>query len=273
MAAPIVLATALGLECRSLSRILTDPKPLDEGIWHGTEGLLGDVRVRIACTGVGPQRAARATEQIAATKPAAIIATGLAGALSAAIRPGTLILPHEIRAEHGGGGADEVSKEGADETSAEGNGEKTLHPAAELLATARASIGGDRISTTTGRLVSVAHPVTRPHQKHSLQKTSGAIAVDMESHAVLRVAEAHGVPALALRGVSDGSSDALPELGDADPERLKTQLAIAARALRRPVELRNLIGLALGTRRALQRLAAAHRALLPALARTLPPRY
>lgn len=253
MTAPLVLATALGLEYRSLGRILVRPHPFEEDRLRGVEGTIEDTTVRLVCTGVGPRRARLAAEAIVATKPLGLVITGLAGALSPAIRPGTLVLPHEVRAEP--------------------ERQAAVHPAAAILATARASIGGDRISITTGALLSVARPVNRPRRKQELFEATGAIAVDMESHAMLEVADAQGLPALALRGVSDGASDALPDLGEADPERLATQLRIAARALRHPSQIRNLLSIAAGTRRALKKLAAAQRALLPALARTLPPRY
>jgi hopanoid-associated phosphorylase len=46
--------------------------------------------------------------------------------------------------------------------------------------------------------------------KSALHKQSGAIAADMESHIVARVASAHGLPFAVLRSVSDAAHHTLP---------------------------------------------------------------
>lgn len=245
---------ALDLECRALRGILDDARAFETGGLQGYRGLVGDVPTWIVKTGIGPENAARAAPLLLAAEPRALVATGLAGALSGAIRPGALILAHEVR----NGAAAEAP---------------SMHPAPGLLATARSSIGGARISTTTGILVTVDAPITRPRDKAALAAATGAIAVDMESGPLLAAAAACDIPALALRGIADGARDTLPDLGSADPEKLATQIRLAGGALLRPRRLRNLIGLALGTRRALKHLQAAHGVLVPALARTLSAGY
>lgn len=250
----VILATAIDIECRALRNVLDDPRAVATGGLQGYRGLVGNVPTWILKTGIGPERAEQAARIMLAARPQVLVATGLAGALSGAIRPGALILAHEVR--HGAA-----------------KGAPSVHPAPGLLATARSSIGGSRISTTTGILLTVETPARRPRDKAALAAATGAIAVDMESAALLVAAAASGVPALALRGISDGARDSLPDFGEADPEELGTQLRLAGRALLRPRKLRNLIGIALGTRRALKRLQAAHRALVPALARTVNHGY
>jgi hopanoid-associated phosphorylase len=48
--------------------------------------------------------------------------------------------------------------------------------------------------------------------KAKLHRTTGAYAVDMESHIVARAARAHGIPFAALRTIADGANSQLPLL-------------------------------------------------------------
>jgi hopanoid-associated phosphorylase len=59
--------------------------------------------------------------------------------------------------------------------------------------------GVDRITATSGA-------------KAALFRTTGAYAVDMESHIVARVARAHGIPFAVLRAISDPADSTLPPL-------------------------------------------------------------
>lgn len=246
----VILTVAMALEARGLQHILADRQVIDRDGLFGVGGHVAEVPTWILQTGVGPIQARKAAEKIMKCEPRAVIVTGLAGALSPAIRPGGLILPHEIRSPE----------------APEGPG---LYPAPTLLATARAAVGGSRISTSTGVLLTVNKPIYRPHEKSSLAAATGAIAVDMESAEILQAAATYEVPALVLRGISDGARDSLPDFGHRDPASLRGQLGLAAEALGSPRKLRNLISIARGTRRALKTMGFAHAALIPALARTL----
>jgi len=246
----IVLAVALPIEARAFAPLFAKGQPIQGAGVSGIGGEISGVPTWLIETGVGPHAAARIARKIAEIGPKALISTGLAGALSPAIRPGSLILAHEVR----------------DEGNLKGSG---LKPPPALLATARAAIGGSRISVSTGILLTVSAPVTRPKDKIRMGKESGAIAVDMESAPLLQITAEYEIPALVLRGVSDGAHDTLPDFTNRDPATWRGQLAIAAEAIPSPKKLRNLIGIARGTRRALQSLSAAHAVLVPALARTI----
>lgn len=246
----IILTVAMAVETRGLQHLLEDRQEIRENGLPGVAGHVAGTPTWILQTGIGPSQARKAAKKIVEIRPRALISTGLAGALSPAIRPGGLILAHEVRFP------------GAPE----GPG---LRPAPKLLATARAAIGGSRISTSTGVLLTVDQPVYRPRDKASLAVATGAIAVDMESAEILRIAAEYSLPTLVLRGISDGARDSLPVLGPHDPASLRGQIGIAAQALRSPRKVRNLISVAQGSRRALKTLRLAHAALVPALARTL----
>jgi adenosylhomocysteine nucleosidase len=61
-----------------------------------------------------------------------------------------------------------------------------------------------------GRIVSADALVRRPADKRALGQRCGALAVDLESHAVAEVCRQAGIPCLVLRVVSDAVDDELP---------------------------------------------------------------
>src|SRR5262249_17149324 len=125
----------------------------------------------------------------------------------------------------------------------------------------------ERLSATiearAGRLVTTAKSVGSVEDKAELFRTTGAVAVDMESAAVAEVAEQHGLPFLAVRVVVDSAADSLPRAvtPGADSEghlqiwRLIGTLAMA------PNELAPLIRLARRYRAANRSLATVARLL------------
>jgi hopanoid-associated phosphorylase len=61
-----------------------------------------------------------------------------------------------------------------------------------------------------GGIAGVADPIVHAEAKRALHASTGAVAVDMESHAVARVAAARGLPMAAVRVVIDSASSPLP---------------------------------------------------------------
>ncbi len=91
-----------------------------------------------------------------------------------------------------------------------------------------------------------------PQHKQTLLEATGALAADMESHAVAEVASAAGKPFIIVRAISDAADQALPVaatrfLGPDGQIRPRALIGIIAR----PWELARLIRLGLQTRRAL----------------------
>jgi len=59
-------------------------------------------------------------------------------------------------------------------------------------------------------IMGVDAPVAAPESKRALHRTTGAAAVDMESHVVARIAAAHGLAFTALRVIVDPADRAIP---------------------------------------------------------------
>jgi hopanoid-associated phosphorylase len=97
--------------------------------------------------------------------------------------------------------------------------------------------------------------------KAALHGLSGALAVDMESGAAWRFAQARGLPFAALRAVADGPQDVLPQAAAVglNPDGSPAPFRVLGALLRRPGDLPALLRLARAS-------AAAHAALRRALA-------
>jgi hopanoid-associated phosphorylase len=63
---------------------------------------------------------------------------------------------------------------------------------------------------TYAPILGVAAPVAEPAMKRELHRTTGAAAVDMESHVVARLAAAHGLAFAAARVIVDPADRAIP---------------------------------------------------------------
>lgn len=87
-------------------------------------------------------------------------------------------------------------------------GKAELRPEPSWMARAAGALS--RWSPHRGRLWTSARIVAAPNQKRELGQREGAIAVDMESYWVARLAAAHYMPFLALRIVLDEVDEWLP---------------------------------------------------------------
>jgi hopanoid-associated phosphorylase len=98
-----------------------------------------------------------------------------------------------------------------------------------------------------GALYGSPGPVTNPRAKAALYRTTGAIAVDMESHTVGDAAAAHGLPMAAIRVITDPAARALPPsvLAALRPNGAVDIAALVWSLLQRPCDLPCLMRLAL----------------------------
>lgn len=193
------------------------------------ETQLAGIRVRAVLTGMGQAHALAVARQVLAERPDICISTGMAGALAVGYRPGDLLAARLVSE--------------LDEPMAVASHRDLLGMALEC--------GARQIE----RLATSPVLVSRPEQKQAYSRQ--ADAVDMESYAILAEAARHGVPAVAVRAVSDTLDFEMPcDLGDAlDAEGQIRISYIAGQVLRRPSALPALIALTRNCRFAAQRLA------------------
>ena len=136
------------------------------------------------CSGIGPEPGRRAAEAIIAIySPELLISAGIAGGLTPDLKVGETIFPATII---------DARDSSRHET----------------------SIKNARIaSTPLAKTIIVSYPeIASAEQKQKLGKAYGAHAVDMEGASVARAAEAHSLPFVAIKSISDDVNCELPEM-------------------------------------------------------------
>jgi adenosylhomocysteine nucleosidase len=167
----------------------------------------------------------------------ALVSFGIAGALAPDLAPGSLLLPRAVLAEDG-------SRLAVDEA---------------RRARADAALAASGLRAASGHVLGASEPAATPARKAALRAATGAIAIDLESHLVARVASRAGKPFLVLRAVADPASRALPEAAliglDADGKPALGRVLLSV--MRNPRQIPALLRLAGDTRRALLALGSA----------------
>ena len=112
--------------------------------------------------------------------------------------------------------------------------------------------------TIRGRIHSSEVVVATPAQKAELFRQTGALAVDMETAAIRRLAESASVPCIAIRAISDEASDAIDPsvLGLIDSLGRVRPKAVAALLVRRPGSIRHLMRMKANSDHALTQLGS-----------------
>lgn len=136
------------------------------------------------CSGIGPEPGRRASEAIIAQySPALLISAGIAGALTPDLKVGETIFPAIVLDAR----------------------DSSRHP----TAIENAPIG----ATPLAKTIVVSSPeIAGAGQKRKLGKAYSAHAVDMEGASVALAAEAHGLPFIAIKTISDEVDFELPEM-------------------------------------------------------------
>jgi len=193
------------------------------------EAMFGGARVRAILTGMGQEHALDAAKRSLAYKPDICISSGLAGSLRSDYRPGDILAARLVS---------EVGEPVA------------VASHRELLSTA-VDCGARQIE----RLATSKTLVARAEQKRELR--SQAEAVDMESYTILAEAARCGVPAIAIRAISDTADFDMPyDFEKArDAQGQIRVMGIVTQVLRRPAGLPDLLKLTHDSRYASRRLA------------------
>ncbi len=189
-----------------------------------------------ALAGGGDERSLERRLEELCPGAAGVISIGLAGALAPGLAPGDWIVASRV-------------------------GELETAPAwtSRLLS----ALPGARLGAIVGSDVMVVDATA----KAALQASSGALAVDMESHIAARVAARHGLPFAAARTISDGADRALPRAAQAGmrPDGGMDVAAVLVQLARRPWELPALIRTGIEAETAFAALLRGRQLLGPAL--------
>lgn len=190
----------------------------------------------VACHGPGPRRAAMAAQALLTQNVKVLVSFGIAGGLAPYLEPGDVVIATGVRDPEG-------------------------HiTATDRIWTARLNHAVARLGLRpySGRLLGNNRPIYDPVAKHKAFDATGALAVDMESHAVAAVAEKHSLPFIAIRVVADPADVAVPRLALAGlrPDGSIHVLPVLVRAIRRPWIIPTLARLGSGHKLAIKRLWA-----------------
>ncbi len=191
--------------------------------------LVASEDVTVICSGASVSRLRSQLEALAARPFSAVVSFGLAGGLDYDLRPGDVVV--------------------ADTVVAGGARHETHGRLAEALAEGAATRG---CKTVPGAVVGVDAPAMNQAAKSRLRETTGAAAVDMESHLAAEFALMRGVPLAVVRAISDPAWRALPPLAAKalTPEGDVDGRLVARELLRAPGQLGGLIRAGLDSRAA-----------------------
>jgi adenosylhomocysteine nucleosidase len=199
------------------------------GQWPCFEAKFGGVRVRAALTGMGRSHALATARRVLPERPDICISSGLAGALRPGLRPGQIVA------------ARLVSEAG--EPVAVASHSELLESAVEC--------GARQVErfATASKVISSA--------EHKRLLGLEAEAVEMESYIILAEAARFGVPAVAIRSISDTVDFDLPyDFEEITDERGQVRISgILPQILRHPLQLPALLTFARDCRLAAARLA------------------
>jgi len=141
----------------------------------------------LAISGIGPEAAAKAASGLVSKGATALVSWGCAGALSASLAAGDLLLPRTVVAEDG----------------------YLFHTDTtwrdRLILSLPASLQWHEAMLAESFAI-----VQGKEEKRVLAQHSGAVAVDMESAAVGRMARQADIPFIVIRTVADVADESLP---------------------------------------------------------------
>jgi len=170
----------------------------------------------IACAAADPARARSGARRLLREGAGVLVSFGIAGGLDPKLAPGDLVLAERITSPDGDTVAADPGLHAAWAAAAEAAG--LHHVGGSLLESARI-------------LASVA-------EKRAAHRSSGALAVDMESRAVAGVAAEAVVPFIAVRAIADPAGRPLPRsvIGSIGPDGRPRVGRVLLRVCLRPWE-------------------------------------
>jgi len=172
------IIVALSEELKSLT---------DQKVVSGSSFKLND-DVYLSLSGAGPERAAEAATQLVEQGVNALLSWGCAAGLTSALKPGSLLIPEQIQCENG-----------------------ILLPVDSDWHNRLFHFLSGKLQIQKGCLLESEQIVSEPDEKKLLYEKSQAIAVDMESGAIAKVAQKNKSIFLAVRAIADTGNRRIPQ--------------------------------------------------------------
>lgn len=201
---------------------------------------IGDTEACLVESGMGPVRAAAAAEAlISAASPTIMLSFGFGGAILPGLKVGDMVLGTESWMANKGGFTHQqgISKILAGEIAAE--------------------LGKSLNGIASGIVITSAGILKKKDLIHSLPNGTEHPMLDMETAAIASIANRHGIPLVALRGVSDDADEELSFSLDEFTDQNMTirPLKVMGTIARKPWIIPQLLRLARNSRIAGKRLA------------------
>jgi adenosylhomocysteine nucleosidase len=188
---PLCFVFPMGIEAHQFIHRVEVRRRWKRGKATYREAFFEGSQLLIVRSGIGPDKAAAAVRNLDAA-PSAILCVGTAGGLVPDLKIGDMVISSDTLFAHD---PDNVCK----------------CPQSVIEAIASAC-GGEHLACKVTRIVTSRNAVFVHEERRSLHETTGAEAVDMESHAIGMEATRLGVPFTSLRVISDDlDSPPLPD--------------------------------------------------------------
>jgi adenosylhomocysteine nucleosidase len=203
--------------------------------------------VTVALSGARHEGAARGAAELIAAGATHLLSFGLAGGIDPDLSPGTLLLPRAILTEAGECFAVDAG----------------WHAYLQL----------PQPDAETAPILGIDRAIATIAEKAELRRSSGAVAIDMESHVLAETAMRAGRPFVVIRAICDAADAALPPAALVGVTAAGgTDLpAVLGSLLRRPGQLAALLALGRSAARAERALSACSRRIGPSLSSIFRP--
>lgn len=223
---PIVgIVVALPAEARALAG-RSRWRPVNNAMFHHIQER-NDLTFIYVQSGIGNERSLAAAKWLVAQGARLLASVGVAGGLSPAVNSGDLIIAEKV-----------IEKN---------DGKEILSWTADLayVDALQKSINPLGIPVHCGMLTTCRDAVLTVAGKKDLYEQTKALAVDMESSAIARIAQISHLPFLVLRAVSDNASVSVPkDIADCLGENGRVKFAkLFKKLLQRPVLIADLLRL------------------------------
>ncbi len=193
---PAAILAALRVELSPIENRLAGRRMVRAEGGSYVAGRLGGHEVILAQTGVGSQAARQAADWlIRGAHPGILIGAGFAGGLRPELATGDIAIAGEVH----------------DPPPPDGDGPRTWTSDAELLEAARKACT-DGVRLHVGRISSSRTVLASGEAKRAFGERHGAIATDMESAGIARMANVHDRKALYVRVILDDIDYELPPI-------------------------------------------------------------